>query len=287
MNIQKQQGYSLIELMFTLLLGLMISGAIIQVLVSNQITERLNRAMASTQESGRFIMTRLRSEMLTAGRYDSLNPNLAVGPDVVLEAAFIQNHPIILPGDFANAATLGSLQGASGGNDTLVVSMQARQDCRGYKLGYAANQEFPVVNEYFVVGTSLKCRGFDARVLQGQRVAVGNNGDAAFTLVDDVQSFQVIYGIGNRNVSNDNSGRPVQYVTADQLPAQIAAGGQVVAARIALLLKGEGDVYLDPVSTFKLLNEAEITPPDHRLYKQFETTISFRNAKNFIRSNTL
>lgn len=280
-----QTGFSLIELMIALVLGLMITGAIVQVLVSNQVTERLNRSMASTQESGRFIMTRLRAELLTSGRYDPIDPNLNRSVDTVPEASFVQNHPIILPGDFANALTLGSTQGASGANDTLVAGMQGGQDCRGYKLGYLGAEEFYVVNEYFVEDNKLKCRGFDGRVLRGQRAAVGNNGDAAFTLLDDVYSFQVVYGVTNSAVAADNSARPVRYVTANQLAAEIAGGSQVVAIQIAILLKGEGQVYIDQVSTFKLLNEAEITPSDHGLYKQFDTTISFRNVKNFLRSN--
>ncbi|MEC7452439.1 MAG: prepilin-type N-terminal cleavage/methylation domain-containing protein, partial [Pseudomonadota bacterium] len=48
-----QQGFSLVELMITLTLGLVISGAIIQVLVSSSVTNKLNQAVAQVQESGR------------------------------------------------------------------------------------------------------------------------------------------------------------------------------------------------------------------------------------------
>ncbi|MBC3765442.1 PilW family protein [Neptunicella marina] len=279
------RGFSLIELMITLVLGLIISGAIVQVLVSNQVTERLNRGIASAQESGRFIMTRLRNELLETGRYDSLDPNLERSVDVVPEAAFVQNHPIILPGDFPLQPVLGSTQGANGGDDVLVAGMQAGQDCRGYKLGYADTEQFYVVNRYFVEDNKLKCVGFDGRVLAGQKVAVGNNGDAAFTLLDDVYGFQVLYAIANAAITNDSSGRPVNYVTADNVAAQILAGGQVVAIQVAVLVKGESELYIDKVPTFKLLNEDSFSPTDHQLYKQFETTISFRNVKNFLRSN--
>ena len=51
-----QRGFSLVELMITLTLGLVISGAIIQVLVSSSVTNKLNQAVAQVQESGRFIM---------------------------------------------------------------------------------------------------------------------------------------------------------------------------------------------------------------------------------------
>ena len=49
MSIRRAKGFTLIEIMITLALGLLISGAIIQVMVSNSVTDRLNRAIASAQ----------------------------------------------------------------------------------------------------------------------------------------------------------------------------------------------------------------------------------------------
>lgn len=280
----KQVGFSLVEILITLALGLLISGAVIQVLVSSSVTERLNRSISSAQESGRFIISRLRSEVLMAGRYDMLSQNLNIDQDIVAEASFVKNHPVILPGDFNAFADVGSAQGASGAHDKLAVSVLAQRDCRGYLLGYAAAEEFFVVNEYFVDGNKLKCRGFDGRVLRGQKVAVGHNGHAAFTLLDDVESFQVLYGYTNSAITADNSARPVSYVTADKLPAALGANGQVVAIRLAILIRGDAEITISPVPSFKLLNEDAITPTTQRLFKQFETTITLRNSKNFMRS---
>lgn len=68
---RKQHGFSLVELMITLTLGLVISGAVIQVLVSSSVTNKLNQAVAQVQESGRFIMARLSAEFYEVGRYKS------------------------------------------------------------------------------------------------------------------------------------------------------------------------------------------------------------------------
>ena len=282
---KQQSGFSLIELMITLSIGLVISAAVIQLMTGNQVTERLNRALASTQESGRFIISRMRKELLMTGRYDALSPNLDRTVDIVDEAAFLQNRPVLLPGDFLQDLSLGSLQGANGSSDTLVVGTQAERDCRGYRLGYGVGQEFFVVNRYFVDGTKLKCQGFDGRVLRGLKQASGSS-NAAFTLLDDVQSFQVLYGITN-NTTTGFSGRPIRYVTADLLAAQRALGSTVVAIRLAVLVKGDGEVVIDPVPSFRLLNEASITPSEKRLFKQFESTITLRNVKNFTRNRKI
>lgn len=283
-NGRQQTGFSLVEIMISLALGLVISAAVVQILVSNSMTDKLNRAMASTQESGRYIISRLRSELLMVGLYDTLNPKLNDDIDTAEEEAFVRNRPIPIPGTFVSRAALGATQGANGANDTLVVSLQAGQDCRGFNLGYDADEEFYVVNEYFVADNKLKCRGFDGRVVRGKKSAVGHNGHAAYTILDDVYSFQVTYGIANP-LRNNGETLPTRYIDASGLAAAYAANHQVVSLRLAILVKGEGDISLDEAKHFKLLNEDPITAPDKGLYKAFETTVTLRNMRNFVRGS--
>lgn len=285
-KLNKQAGFSIVELMVSLILGLIISGAVIQMLVGSNVTNALNRAIASSQENGRFIMSRLRQDLVMVGLYDAFDPNLSQAVDNVEEAAFVLDHPVALPGDFSGRATLGSIQGTNGSNDTLVVSLQAERDCRGLKLGYAANEEFYVVNEYFVEDNLLKCRGFDGRFLRGQVAASGHNGHASYTLLDDVLSFQVAYGI-SAPLNGNTVARPVRYIDASELAAAYANNSTVVAIRIAMVLKGEGRVQLDAPFTYKLLNESSQTAPDASVYQAFETTISLRNMKNLSGGNAI
>lgn len=280
----KQQGFTLIEIMISMAMGLVIAGAVIQIMVSNSVTEKLNRAMASTQESGRFIINRLRSEMLMVGLYDQMNPNLNLDVDTVDENNFVRNHPIILPNEFAARTALGSIQGSSGGNDTLVISLQNKMDCRGYALGYENDDEFYVVNEYFVSDNKLKCRGFDGRFLRGQKAAEGHNSHKSITILDDVVNFQVTYGVTDL-ASTQGSAIPTRFVDADGIQNALDNGKTIVALRIALIVKADSDITVDKKPFFRLLNEDVYTPDDNGLYKSFETTITLRNMKNFVRSN--
>lgn len=285
---RRQRGFSLIELMISLALGLVISAAVVQVMISNNSTEQLNRAIASAQENGRFIIARLRNDLIMTGRYDMLRPELNTSVDTVVEAAFLQNNPIPLAGDFSNALTKGAIEGVGTNSDTLMVALQTSQDCSGDTHGYGVaipNEEFVVVNEYFLEGTSLKCRGFDGRILRGAKI--GSISDTAYTLLDDVINFQVQYGITDSIAAKDNTARPVKFIDADTLGAERNAGSIVVAIRIALLIKADSDVSISPVPKFKLLNEEFIQPSEERLYKQFETTITLRNSKNFARSRNI
>lgn len=280
----KQAGFSLIELMISLTLGLILSAAVIQVMISNNSTERLNRAIASAQENGRFIVSRLRKDLLMTGRYDALRPELNRDVDIVVEAAFVQNNAIPLAGDFADALAKGAAEGVDGDSDTLMVMMQGTEDCRGANHGYV-DEEFLVVNEYFLVGSELKCKGYDGRVLRGLKAQVDS--DTAYTLLDDVVSFQVQYGVTDNFASQDNTARPVKFIEADSLVAEKAAGALVVAIRIALLVKADSEIKISPIPSFKMLNEAAFQPAEDKLYKQFETTITLRNSKNFARSRNL
>ncbi len=279
-----ESGFTLIEVMISLALGLVISAAIIQIMVSNSVTDQLNRAIASTQESGRYIMSRLRSDLYMVGLYDLTDPNLSRLVDVAEEQSFVRNHPVPLPGDFVSRVGLGASEGANSASDSLVISLQAERDCRGYKLGYADEEQFYVVNEYFVEDNKLKCRGFDGRVLRGLKSAVGHNNHAAFTILDDVFGFQVTYGVTDPSAVGSTTS-PAQYSDASQLAVAYTNDQQVVSIRLAILVKGEGDVRLDKKASFKLLNEDSITAPDNGLYKSFETTVTLRNMKNFARSS--
>lgn len=282
----RQQGFTLIEIMISLALGLVISTAVIQIMASNNVTERLNRAVSSTQESGRFIINRMRNELLMVGMYNELNPQIddLVGIiDLVEENQYVRNNPIVLPAQFATRPTLGATQGANGANDTLVVSLLAERDCRGYKLGYPDDALFYTVNEYFVDAGKLKCRGFDGRYLRGQKAAQGHNSHAAFTLLDNVERFQVTYGISSFSASNGTA-RPTQFVNANALANQLAQGANVVAIRLALVVRSDSEINVSTPASFRLLDEDSFSTNNDALYKSFETTITLRNMKNYLRS---
>ncbi|WP_346766586.1 PilW family protein [Paraglaciecola sp. 20A4] len=283
---QYQSGFTLIELMIALALGLVISGAVIQVMVSSRVTQGINQAVTSVQENGRFAISRLRQDTLMTGRYDLLEPKLNTAVDVVEEASFVRNHPIVLAGDFISMPELGTSQGIAGANDSLVVGLQASADCRGNHLGYAQGDEFYVVNHYFVQNNALRCRGFDGRVLRGKLPSNDLIDNNAEIILDDVYSFQALYGITSPLLAN-NSGRPVRYVRADELGVFLTNGSQVVALRFALLLRGDGQVKLTTNRAHRLLNEAAVTPIGNGLFKSFETTITLRNMKNTMRNRKL
>jgi len=275
------RGFSLIELMISLTLGLVISGAIIQVLVSSSVTNTFNQAVAQVQESGRFITLRLTTELFEVGRYETLTTTLDTSVDPAAESAYVQNNPIAVPGDFITDTSLGSTQTTNTGNDQLVVNLLAMRDCTGNRHGYAQGVEFHVVNRYFVSGDEFKCTGYDGRVLRGLK----NQAVAPVTviLLDNIENFQMQYGVSDQ--IDSSLGQAITYVTASSVAALRTQNQQVVSLRWALLLKSyQNEVRQTSAPTFALLNEAATTLDTSYYYQVFSKTLALRNMKNFVRS---
>lgn len=67
MKIRRDRGFSLIELMIAMVLGLMLSAGIFTVFSGNKQSTDLNTAMANMQESARFALNQLSSDIRMAG----------------------------------------------------------------------------------------------------------------------------------------------------------------------------------------------------------------------------
>jgi len=116
---------------------------------------------------------------------------------------------------------------------------------------------------------------------------------AAAEVVPDVENMQILYGV-------DTGGglAATEYVTADQVPAAIAANGDcptvavagagavdfncVISVKIAILVASQ--LYATPAPTtarqYNLLGTLVTAPIDTRLRRVFETTVSLRDTTN-------
>jgi type IV pilus assembly protein PilW len=68
----RQSGFSLVELMVAMVLGLLVAAGIVSVFLSTSKSNRVQTQMASLQEEGRFVMTQIKSDLSMAnGQYCS------------------------------------------------------------------------------------------------------------------------------------------------------------------------------------------------------------------------
>lgn len=255
---QKQQGFSIVELMIALALGSLITLAAVQLFSTNQRTFQLQQGLTDVQEQGRFALDYISRDLRLMGLRD---PAVA-GPDPGLLLADTTVGAVVVP-----ASQDGGAVGA--GNDRLTFSFHAEEgdmDCEGDVV--PAGPPILVANTYWVGGPDndqLFCAGSIDPATVG------------LVLVEGVDSFQVQLGIDT---------------TVDGVPAaghyrrinEVAATDQIVSVRIGLLVRamqGNLPTSLAPSQDLLVLDRvlnAGVAPlEDVTVRRLFTATIRARN----------
>ena len=128
----QQGGFSLIELMIALVLGLVIVGAVINAFLSMSQTYKVQDALSRSQESGRFALELVSQELRMAGFTDTAQRALIGYPQGTAQAS--------LPADVINTVSSEVLfidNHDSGGNFSLYVAPDGQS---GIPTLYAGNQ---------------------------------------------------------------------------------------------------------------------------------------------------
>jgi len=250
---RNQKGISLIEIMISLVVGLMLTAGVIQIYAANKQTYRVADATARIQENARFALELLGRHIRMAGyRQDVTQSTTDAFP--------------VLTGGTLNTAfsTAGQIiSGMNGAIDNITIRYLGNDDgtiktCSGSNA--SSNQ---IINErFFISGTTLKC-GPEIFQQDGTQI-VGYN---AQPLLEGVENIQITYGI-------DNNGDG----TADRydLSTGVTDWNQVVSVRISLLLQSAEDNITTAPQSYTF-NNATVTPADRRLRRVFTTTVGLRN----------
>lgn len=264
----KSRGFTILELMVALALGLLVSAAATQLFVTNLMGFNLQRGMSDVQDNGRFALDFINRDVRGAG----IRPAGALDnpyPPVVIDIAE-------LPG--AADATLTTSDGVSatglGSSDQLVIqklTLTDTVDCEGNAV--AANRY--VVSRYFLrkdgdsgSESALACDGGSH-----DTVALDAIGDAGVVLLGSAENLQVQLGVGT-------SGIPSQYLRADEYLALAAPRPKVLAVRVGVMVASI-DRTGGQMGTAPDLNVLNATvnkiPGDGRIRRVFVTSVALRN----------
>ena len=128
-NVSTQRGFTLVEIMVAITLGIILLGGTIQIYATSKNGYRLQDGIASMQENGRYAMHALRENILMAG------------------------FPMI-----ADVAPFDPATTTDGDSDRITLRLQSGTDCLGSAVTAA---DGIAVNELFVDTTTntLSCRG--------------------------------------------------------------------------------------------------------------------------------
>ncbi len=213
-----QRGLSLIELMISMVLGLLILGMTISVFMGTSRTARTQDAASRLDDSGRFALDSVQRVIRLAG-YS--NWGGIPGP----RGYTAGTDPVLAGADGADAAT-GFSDSLTlryyGSGPAVGVADGSVVDCLGNPVPEAATFADRVVNT------------FSVRVTAGVRELTCDNGSGPVALVSGIDSFQVLYGLdlaGGDRV-------PERWATATDVGVNWE---QVVAVRVSVMVAGDAN----------------------------------------------
>lgn len=252
-----QAGFSLVELMIAITLGLIVLLAIGSIYIGSRQTYRVQEDNARLQEAGRYALEVIGRGLRQAGADAEINFN-----------------PVAITLECGMAAPCNAITGTNGATDTLAVQFYAgreeldddaapggwvTRDCTGGQAVFNT----VITNTFDVTGGELRCTG-----------SVGG----VQALVSDIEDLQVIYGI-------DTTGDQA----ADRYIATPGNWAQVVTARVCVQVRSANNGLT--VAAQRFLNCAgalgTATGPaaftnaaDLRLHRSFVATYNLRNRIN-------
>jgi type IV pilus assembly protein PilW len=251
-----QRGFTLIEIMISLLIGAFVLGGVMQLFINTRQTHLVQEELAKLQENARFAMEFISMDIRMADYRECL--------DIAPLADAIDP-------DAANTFD-GPVSTESPALDTPDAIQVNRSE------GPCPPPGGPIPSnprKYGITPTTPIQPDETRRLYQNT---------AGLALVDGVENMQILYGIDsdktNAPVVAAGDGVANFYVTANNIPDTDPANGvrdmdKVVSVRVSLLMHTMDNVASTPL-TFTY-NGGIYTPPDRRIRRVFTSTVALRN----------
>lgn len=277
-------GYSLIELMISVAIGLFFLLVATSFLLSSRTAHSTQDASSRVQENARFALDELSSMIRMAGHVDLMSPGAEIPQGQFFTGACGSFDPC-------------TANGAGNDSDRIAVMLNpppddgSDADCFGNPIAadLATASESVVANLYMVAedenGTSsLQCQSFRISVAG---VATPINADPQ-VLVSGIDNMQLLYGVSDIEKASDFDTQIQRYVTADTVYGLPVPEGAVTpwvdikSVRIALLASsGTADRTSTFASqVFRLFDADDINVSDRGKRQVFSTTVMINNARD-------
>lgn len=305
----KQRGLSLIELLISMLIGLIILAAGTAVYVTSGRTAKVSEVSTRLNEDGVLAMNFLQTQIRQAGYAQKLNAT----DDARFDGAAVRGcHGGFVDPQAAADATRCVPNPAATANDAILVRYEADTsntfptaatpvqpaqptNCNGdaitvpWVAAVAGTGNPPVggrparfqADNRFYVNTQdnmLYCAG-----------NVGGNIDAPKPLFANVQEMVLRYGVARQtslrqtSVFEPDLHQVERYLTASEIEALGGADinanwGRVLSVKICLLMRSDSPVKdAVGINQYTNCNGAVVNNPDNHLYRTFVSTVMLRN----------
>ena len=304
------RGLSLIELMVSLVIGLVLMIAVVSAYVGSAGATRMVEAQGRMNEDAQAALTILAQQLRMAGtnpkqpNYTSASPrNPVYGPNTFIVRGCDGRFS-----DVTTATTIPALTCGSGTTtfDSIALSYEADSfntiaggggsatDCLGQALPVSSATvnvwngtsssptavTFTVADNRFYVGTT-------TTIVTPSLFCKGNGGSNPQALVENIEDLQFVYGTAPATAT-PTTVTVAGYLTATgiqdnaglaALPTDAARWAQVMTVRICVVVRSERPVVSDAGSAEYIQCDGTLntTPPDLRVRRAYTTTVVLRN----------
>ena len=246
-------GFTLVELMISLVLGLIMISGTIQIFVSNKSTYRYQQNISVLRENARFSIGLLSQTARMAGYRGDTPAEWVDGP--------ITN----TGGQFA----------IDGANDDASSSNTIKDDTDSFTVAFEGNSDGQIKDcQGNVIGSGVMVTNTFAVSTADELVCSIDSGLTWMTLISGVENMQLQYGLDSDG--NQSANRYVTY-------PNIADTSDVVSLRAALLLQTDSGNIRQSADTQtytlldKVIYDGSNNPADGRVRQVIMTTIKLRN----------
>ena len=310
-SLKYQQGFTLIELMISLVLGLLISAAIIQVFITSQRVDRVQNAGSEIQDSAVFGVQSIEQQLRLANLGNDgvpINEKTATGGVVLTASASNANAVNVVTStqlekgyltrshDMDSAGGIhkwdGSLSNTGEKSDQLTIQYtnttgQILYDCEGEKV--ELNER--VITRYFLTEDNVKTNKDRKNLnLNCDAGRIASNGvltnfmEAGQTIIKNVDQFNIRLGVKH---SADNSGSIGSYryteMSVKDYMSLTTEKPYITNIKVALLTRSTSNSPDDIASPFSIFGTKQTLKPETNapkyLRRVYETNTLLRNAR--------
>lgn len=309
-NIKYQQGFTLIELMISLVLGLLISAAVIQVFLTSQRVDRIQNAGSEIQDSAVFGIQSIEQQLRLANLGNDgvpLNDKTALGGVVltasvtnadavnVITSTQLEKGYLTRSHDMDSAGGIhkwnGSLSNTGEKSDQLTFQYtnttgQILYDCEGEKI--ELNER--VISRYFLTEDTVKTNKDRKNLnLNCDAGRIASNGvltnfmEAGQTIVKNVDQFNIRLGVKNSVVNSGVASYGYTETSVKDYMNLTTEKPYITNIKVALLTRSKSNSPDDSASTFNIFSTTQTLKPETNapkyLRRVYETNTLLRNAR--------
>ncbi len=269
---QQQAGFTLIEMMIAMVLGILLSVGTATVYFSSQRASLAQSQYLALEDNGRVALEIL-TQIIEHTGYVSTNASPLAGEDRFITSNIVAascggQSNVLDISLFKDEKTENSNVGDSIGV-VYIGDSNINRDCSGAQLpaacqvGGVGTVEASKIYNHFSVGTNTD----NIPVLN----CAGSRSAALVEIAEGVENLQVLYG-----VDNDADNQVDQYVNADN----VSAWGRVISVQLAILVRSLSRVKKQKESkTFTLLDNTVLSVDDKYQRAVFSTIVRLRNVQ--------